>query len=304
MVQGVPDSVDGLMQVAVGKAGGNLVNTDRFWHYPEGIKNHSPVWTNHAIRILSGPSPLWLDARGRRFPAPLFPGFDALGALRHITSSGYDWSWFLLDAKTIAKEFALSGSEQNPDLTGKDIRMVLQRGGGGPTAPVQRFMDVGEDFVVRPDLRSLVDGMNALTGEDLIAYDDLHRLVSERDLQIASGLGKDPQVTATTARAAFPRRPDHRGSRHRIVISSRQLTAHRRTAVGPDPQVARRRADRPVLRVLRADGSVFPGLWAAGEVAGFGGGGVHGYRALEGTFLGGCLFSGRIAGRALADATA
>ena len=89
MIAGVPDYVDGSMLEVAEPAGGRVINPDRMWHYPEGIMNHSPVWSHHGIRILPGPSSLWLDAPGRRFPAPLFPGFDALGALRHITATGY-----------------------------------------------------------------------------------------------------------------------------------------------------------------------------------------------------------------------
>ena len=134
------------------KAGGRYVNRDRLWHYTEGIQNWDPIWPMHGIRILPGPSSLWFDATGKRLPVPLFPGFDTLGTLEHIMTTGYDYTWFVLTQKIIEKEFALSG------------------------------------------------------------------------------------------------------------------------------------------------------LYAAGEVAGFGGGGMHGYRALEGTFLGGCLFSGRTAGRAVAAA--
>ena len=111
MICGVPDFVDGSMLEIAERAGGRLINPDRMWHYPEGIVNHTPLWSRHGIRILPGPSSIWLDARGERFPAPLFPGFDALGALRHITAGGYDYSWFVLDTETMGRELALSGSE-------------------------------------------------------------------------------------------------------------------------------------------------------------------------------------------------
>jgi hypothetical protein len=304
MLSGVPDSVDGLMQQVVARAGGSVINADRMWHYPEGIANHSPVWSRHGIRILSGPTPLWLDAHGRRLPPPLFPGFDALGSLRQITASGQDHSWFLLNRKTIGPEFALSGSEQNPDLTGKDLRMLLGRVRPGPTGPVQAFIDRGEDFVVRDDLDSLVRGMNELIGTDLVDHAELRRVVEARDLQVTSGYGKDPQVTATLAARRFV------GDRLTRIVSPHRL-------LDPDagPLIAVRLwiLTRKSLgglqtdlsgRVLQASGEPLPGVYAAGEVAGFGGGGVHGYRALEGTFLGGCLFSGRVAGRALSAATA
>ena len=302
MISGVPDHVDGLMLGVVEKAGGRVINPDRMWHYPEGIVNHSPIWSRHGIRILSGPSPLWLDARGRRLPPPLFPGFDALGALREITSSGYDHSWFVLDEKTVATEFALSGSEQNPDLTAKDVRQSLGRARSGPTAPVQAFLDRGADFVVRSDLDDLVRGMNKLVGEELVDAAELRAMVVERDRQVSSGLGKDPQITATSAARRYLGDKITRivkphayldGSGGRLV-AVRLHVLTRKTLGGLETDLS--------ARVLQADGAPLPGLYAAGEVAGFGGGGMHGYRALEGTFLGGCLFSGRVAGRALAAA--
>ncbi len=302
MVAGVPDSTDGLMLGVAQRAGARLINPDRFWHYPEGIVNHSPVWTNHGIRILSGPTPLWLDATGARLPSPLFPGFDALGALRHITSSGHDHSWFLLNHRTIGREFSLSGSEQNPDMTGRSIAAVIKsRRGGGPTPPVQAFLDRGEDFVTADTLSSLVEKMNALTGDSPhIDAVDLERIVRLRDRQIGTELGKDPQLIATwAARRYFGDRKMRTVEPHELLdpaagplIAVRLHILTRKTLGGLETDLAG--------RALTADGSVLPGLYVAGEASGFGGGGMHGYRALEGTFLGGCLFSGRTAGRAVA----
>jgi predicted oxidoreductase len=302
MLSGVPHHVDGLMIGVAQQAGAHVINTDRMWHYPEGVADWSPIWPRHGIRILSGPSPLWLDAHGQRLPAPLFPGFDGLGALRHVTSGGFDHSWFLLDRETIATEFALSGSEQNPDLTGKDVRAVLGRARGGPTRPVQAFLDKGADFIVRDSLPDLVRAMNDLVGADLIEASALVDAVRQRDLQVASGLGKDPQVVATSAarryvgdrltRIVKPHRYLDRSGGPLIAVRLHVLT--RKTLGGLETDLS--------ARVLKSDGSPLPGVFAAGEAAGFGGGGVHGYRALEGTFLGGCLFSGRVAGRAAAGA--
>ncbi len=304
MLSGVPDHVDGLLQGVVNKAGGRIINPDRMWHYPEGLLNYAPIWSRHGIRILSGPTPLWLDARGRRLPNPLYPGFDSLGALRHITGTGYDHSWFLLNQRTIGPEFALSGSEQNPDLTGKDLRQLLGRVRPGPTKPVADFVEHGEDFVVADDLDELVRGMNALIGEDLVDRASVRREVEARDAQIVGGYGKDPQITATSAaRRYVGDRLTRIVKPHRLLdpdagplIAVRLWILTRKTLGGLETDLS--------ARVLTDDGTPMPGLYAAGEVAGFGGGGVHGYRALEGTFLGGCLYSGRVAGRAAAAATA
>lgn len=302
LLSGVPEHVDGLMQDAVAHSGARLINVDRMWHYTEGVRNWNPIWPNHGIRILPGPSSLWLDPAGRRLPFPHIPGADTLSTLQHITTHGYPYTWFLLNRAIIKREFALSGSEQNPDLTGKSVRRVLQRIGKSVQAPVQAFMDNGADFVVRRSLRELVDGMNALTGTALVDYAVVEQAVTDRDAQLANPAGKDPQLA--------------------IVREARKIISERIIRVAT-PAPILDPADGPLIavrlhvltrkslggletdldaRVLGLNGEPVPGLYAAGEVAGFGGGGVHGYRALEGTFLGGCIFSGRIAGRAAAAA--
>jgi uncharacterized protein len=300
LISGVPDHVDGRMLEVIASSGGHLINADRMWHYPEGIRNFAPIWSNHAIRILSGPSPLWLDARGQRLPIPLFPGFDTLGALQHILSTGYDYSWFLLNQRIIEREFALSGSEQNPDLTGRSIWKTLGRALPGAPGPVEAFMKHGVDFVVRQTLPELVKGMNTLAGEELIDLAELERVIVARDRQITNAFGKDAQITAIRgARAYIGDKLIRVAKPHRLLdtaagplIAVRLSILTRKTLGGVETDLSG--------RVLRTDSQPLPGLYAAGEVSGFGGGGVHGYRALEGTFLGGCLFSGRVAGRAVA----
>lgn len=302
LLSGVPDHVDGDMLDVVAGAGARLVNRDRMWHYTEGIANWDPIWSRHGIRILPGPSSLWVDALGRRLPAPLFPGFDTLGTLEHILSTGFDHSWFVLTRKIVEKEFALSGSEQNPDLTGKSIRGVLSRVGGGAPAPVEAFLQHGEDFVVRPTLPELVEGMNALVGEPRIDIAALEAEVRARDRELDNPFGKDPQWHAILrsrrylgdrlVRTARPHRLLDPGAGPLIAVRLNILT--RKTLGGIETDL--------VGRALDASGTPIPGLFAAGEASGFGGGGMHGYRSLEGTFLGGCLFSGRAAGRGAAGA--
>jgi predicted oxidoreductase len=300
MLSGVPDSIDGRMIGIAGTAGAHLVNLDRMWHYPEGVENYAPVWSRHGIRILPGPSPLWLDATGARLPAPIFPGFDALGALEHIARSGQDHSWFVMDSKIFGRELALSGSEQNPDLTGKSVRGVLQRALPSAVKPVEQFGRRGADFVFAPTAAELAAKMNSLAGDAEIDPRLLERAIAERDDQALSPSPSDPQITAIRhARGYISDRLIRVARPHRMLDAK----------AGPLVAVRLRILTRKTLggiqtdlegRALRADGSPLPGLYAAGEVSGFGGGGVHGYRSLEGTFLGGCIFSGRVAGRAAA----
>ncbi|MCM2579983.1 FAD-binding dehydrogenase [Streptomyces meridianus] len=304
MLSGVPAHVDGRMIGITREAGGAVINEDRMWHYTEGIENWDPIWARHGIRILPGPSSLWLDARGRRLPVPLFPGFDTLGTLEHILSTGYDHTWFVLNRKIIGKEFALSGSEQNPDLTGRSIRDVIGRARADIPGPVKAFMDHGADFVVEKDLAALVRGMNRITGEPLVDEDALSRVITARDRQIANPYTKDLQITAMRgARNYLGDKLIRTAPPHRILdpaagplIAVRLNILTRKSLGGLHTDLS--------ARVLDANGEPVPGLFAAGEASGFGGGGVHGYRALEGTFLGGCLFSGRLAGRSSAEATA
>jgi uncharacterized protein len=282
-------------------AGARLINRDRMWHYVEGIRNWNPIWPRHGIRILPGPSSMWFDATGQRLPPPLFPGSDTLGQLTHIMSTGYDYSWFVLTQSIIKKEFALSGSEQNPDLTGKSWWMTARRAiNKGAPEPVEAFKRHGADFVVRDNLSDLVAGMNALSGDDLLNPRHLRLQIEARDREVANPYTKDNQVMNIhnarryigdrLIRTAKPHQllePDHGPL---IAVKLNILT--RKTLGGFETDLD--------SRVFGNDGQIMPGLYAAGEAAGFGGGGMHGYRSLEGTFLGGCLFSGRSAGRAAA----
>jgi predicted oxidoreductase len=298
MLSGVPEHVDGRMLAVAERAGGRLINGDRMWHYVEGVENWNPIWRQHGIRILPGPSSIWLDARGNRLPAPLFPGFDTLGTLAHLRQTGYDHSWFVLTQRIIAKEFALSGSEQNPDLTNRSWRQVLGRArGGNAPAPVEAFKQHGIDFIVEKHIGDLVRRMNDLAGDALLDANQVEHVIASRDRELANEYSKDAQLAALRgARRYIGDRLIRTAKPHRILdpdagplIGVRLHVVTRKTLGGLETDLAG--------RVLGANGQPLPGLFAAGEVAGFGGGGMHGYRALEGTFLGGCLFSGRAAGR-------
>lgn len=299
MLTGVPAYVDGSMQQVSAAAGARLINGDRMWHYVEGITNWDPVWPSHGIRILPGPSSLWVDATGTRLPGPLYPGFDTLGTLAHLRRTGHDHSWFITSRQIVEKEFALSGSEQNPDLTGKDVGLLLRsRLAKGPTGPVQAFLDEGEDFIVENDLDSLLEQMQQHPGGDLLDIDHVRREVVARDREMENDFTKDAQIGMLRSmrgyrgdrliRTAAPHRLQDPAAGPMIAVKLHVLTRKSLGGITTDLDG----------RALDADGAPIPGLYAAGEASGFGGGGVHGYRALEGTFLGGCLFSGRQAGRA------
>ena len=233
---------------------------------------------------------------------------DALRVVPHPVrvdhpATGRSHSWFRLAQQTIGPEFSLSGSEQNPDFAQKSVKLLLTtRAGGKITPPVQAFLDKGVDFLTAPTVAELVAKMNDLVGEPLIDAEAVATMVELRDGQVRAGLGKDPQIIAVNAaRKYFGDKRMRTATPHEMLdpaagplIAVRLHILTRKTLGGLETDLS--------SRVLSLGGTPVGGLYAAGEVAGFGGGGMHGYRALEGSFLGGCLFSGRIAGRAAAAA--
>ena len=305
MITGVPAYVDGRMLDIAGEAGARLVNRDRMWHYVEGVQNWDPIWPKHAIRILPGPSPLWLDALGRRLPSPALPGHDTMATLKHLRTTSdlteNDHSWFIVTQKIIEKEFALSGSEQNLDITERKLlKVLMSRLGKGAPPAVDAFKHKGADFVFADDLETLVARMNGLTERPLLDPALVRRQVEDRDAQMDNPYAKDFQAMSIhNSRRYLGDRLARTATPHRLLdpkagplIGVRLHVLTRKSLGGLQTDLS--------SQVLKADGTPFEGLYAAGEAAGFGGGGLHGYNALEGTFLGGCIFSGRAAGRALA----
>ena len=301
MISGVPAYVDGKMIGIAEEVGAHTINKDRMWHYTEGIQNWNPIWPNHGIRILPGPSSLWFDAKGNRLPAPFLPGFDTLGTLKHIQDSGYSYSWFILTQKIIKKEFALSGSEQNPDITNRDYKLFLKRiFGKKAPGPVEAFKENGVDFIVSDTLSELVHKMNLLSGDDLLNYESVKSQIVARDRELDNKFSKDTQVNyIRSTRKYLGDRLGRVSPPHKILdrkngplIAVRLHVLTRKTLGGLKTNLD--------AQVLTMNDDTIEGLYAVGEVAGFGGGGMHGYRALEGTFLGGCIFSGMKAGKHIA----
>ena len=298
MVCGVPDYVDGKMVAIAESAGVKIINKDRMWHYVEGLKNWAPIWSNHGIRILPGPSSLWLDAKGNRLPAPYLPGFDTLGTLDYIQKTKHAYSWFILTQKIIKKEFALSGSEQNPDLTNKDYKLMIGRlFGKKATQPVESFKEFGEDFIVENNLEKLVQRMNQLTGNELLDFQEIKQTIEARDRELDNNFSKDTQINYMRSTRKYLGDKISRVSKpHKILdpnngplIAVRLHILTRKTLGGIQTNLNG--------QAFNSHGEIIPNLFAVGEAAGFGGGGMHGYRSLEGTFLGGCLFSGKSVGK-------
>jgi len=230
--------------------------------------------------------------------APLIADWAVLDATLTLGLPGHVTAATGIDAIVHAVEAYTSARLKNP------LSDVLARVRPGAPAPVQAFVDKGVDFVSATTLRELVSAMNAIPDVTPLDYATVEAEVTARDREVANRFTKDTQVTAIRAARGYL------GDRFTRVVAPHRLTDPK---AGPLIAVKLHILTRKSLggletdldsRVLRDDGGVFTGLYAAGEAAGFGGGGVHGYRSLEGTFLGGCVFSGRAAGRAAARDTA
>lgn len=303
LVTGVPAHVDGRGIDIAQNAGASVVNTDRMWAYTEGMTNWDPIWPGHGIRIIPGPSAIWLDAEGNRLPTNLFPGTDNLAALTHIGQTGHGYSWFVLNKEIVDKEFIFSGSEQNPDLTDKEFKKLAGKLGPGTHVAVKAFMENGIDWIVEDNLEDLVAGMNRISPEGSPTIDVAHlrRVLEDRDSQLDNPFSKDAQVNyIRVARGFLGDKLIRVAPPHRILdeskgplIAVRLTFLTRKTLGGLETNLDG--------QCLNADGTVLPGLYACGEASGFGGGGMHGKNALEGTFLGGCIHSGKRVGEALAQ---
>lgn len=299
VLSGVPFHVDGRMLKVAQTAGGRLARADHMWHYPDGIANPDAIWPNEGVKLISGPSPLWFDAFGDRLPAPCWPGFNTPAALAAILASGQPYSWLVMSRKIFDKELAVSGSVQNPDLMAGTWGAVLKgrfAGGDSGAAWLAELKGKSPDFVEAETLAALVEGMNRI---GTVAVDEtrMRRQIEARDAQCDNGFGKDGQQQAILAARGYL------GDRLlRVTKPHRILERENGPLIAVRLSVMTRKSLGGLVagaegQLLNAQGDALPGLFAIGEAAGFGGGGYHGKAALEGTFLGGCLYTGRQTGR-------
>jgi hypothetical protein len=247
-----------------------------------------------------------LDPDGHRYgPVPVMPTFDAYAALERMCQDKRKYSWLICNFEIAKRELDVSGSQHNPHLRERRPLAFLASVLLGKPGLVEHFLEGSPDFVSASSLPELATKMNEmtaeLTGERAIDAAVLEREVGRYDDTIARGKGlfNDDQLR----RVAQLR--NWRGDRLRTARFQRIVDAKAMPLIAIRLQVMARKSLGGIqtdlaCRVLRESGEAIPGLYAVGEAAGFGGGGVHGKRSLEGTFLGGCVFTGRLAAAAIA----
>jgi uncharacterized protein len=295
---------DGAMHEEVKRIGGNVTHISRMWNYADAVRHPKPRRPGQGLKLIPPRSGLVLDPTGRRYgPIPLIPTFDAYYALERMCEDPRGYYWMICNWKIARRELDVSGSEHNPQLREKRlVRFLLSVLLGKPTL-VRYFVDHCPDFVSAHSLPELTQRMQAVTDDDALDPATVEREVGHYDATIARGrpLFNDDQLR----RIAQLR--NWRGDRLRTCAFQRIVDPKAMPLIAIRMSVMARKSLGGIQtdlqsRVLRPDGEAIPGLYAAGEAAGFGGGGMHGKRSLEGTFLGGCVFSGRLAAQAVAAA--
>jgi len=295
---------DGAMHEEVQRLGGNVTHIDRMWNYADAVRHPSPRRPLHGLKLIPPRSGLVLDPTGRRYgPDALIPTFDAYHALERMCEDERKYYWMICNWKIARRELDVSGSQHNPAIREKRlVRFLLSVLLGKPTL-VRYFVENCPDFVTADSLEELGRRMAAVTDDGALDAEQMMSEVRSYDATIARGPSQfnDDQLRKIEQLRHW------RGDRLRTckfqaiedpdagpLIAIRMTVLARKSLGGIQTDLS--------SRVLRPDGEPIDGLYAAGEAAGFGGGGMHGRRSLEGTFLGGCVFSGRLAGQAISAA--
>jgi predicted oxidoreductase len=295
---------DGAMHEEVQRVGGRVTHLDRMWNYADAVRHPKPRRPLHGVKLIPPRSGLLLDPSGRRYgPVPVMPTFDAYYALERMCEDERKYSWLVCNWKIARRELDVSGSQHNPHIREKrTVRFLLSILLGKPRL-VDHFVRHCPDFVIADSLGELGRRMNEVTGDQALDPELMGSEVRRYDSTIARGksLFNDDQLR----RIAQLR--NWRGDRLRTCRFQKIVDPEAMPLLAIRLQVMARKSLGGIQtdlgsRVLHADEEPIPGLYAVGEAAGFGGGGMHGKRSLEGTFLGGCVFSARLAAAAIAGA--
>jgi predicted oxidoreductase len=301
MLNGSIPEADGRLLDQAAALGANLTHLPKMWNYAAGVRHWAPPFPNYGLSLVPGKSQVWVNYQGRRFvDPPLVGSYDTLLLIDRICRERKKYSWQIMNRKIANKEFALSGAEFNEAVREKNLLAFLLRLLRGNGEQVQEFIDHCPDFVTAKTIPELADKMNALTGANDVDASLLERDIAEYDANIARGpkLHNDDQLR----RIAHVRQ--YLGDRLRTCNMARILDPAAMPLIAIRTQILTRKSLGGIqvdldAKVLDKQGSPVPNLFAVGEACGFGGGGMHGRRALEGTFLGGCVYTGRVAARAI-----
>jgi predicted oxidoreductase len=304
ILNGAHRFADGRLHDAAAALGARVERLDRMWNYAAGVHHWKPRKPLHGLSLVPPRSALWLDATGRRIgPHAQVSGFDTRALVTQVCAAPRQYSWQVLNRRIALKELAVSGAEFNPSIRSKSMLRFLRDILLGNRWVVDQLMENCVDFVSAASLAELVDGMNALQGDDAVRLENVREAAELYDAELARG----PASTDSQVRRLAQLR-EWRGDRLRTcdfqkivdpkampLIAIREFVISRKSLGGLETNLEG--------RVLDLRGEPIPGLFAVGEAAGFGGGGMCGLRSLEGTFLGGCIHTARRAAAGIGRAS-
>ena len=302
ILNGTDPRADGELHAQVQAAGGQVVKLGRMWNYAAGIAHPEPQYPQHGLSLIPSRSALWLDARGQRIgPQPLVGGFDTHDQCKRIGHLPGQYGWQLLNWRIAIKELAISGTDSNPHFRDRRLLPLLWQLATGNRELVRWMVERCPDVLAADTLPQLAAKMAALAGDGRLDQDLLAATLARYDAGIRRGpaLYNDEQLRrlqqlrqwrGDRVRTCAPRPIHDAGSGPLIAIRTRLISRKSMGGMLTDLH----------SRVLDAHGEPLPGLYAAGEAAGFGGGGISGIRSLEGTFLSNCILNGRRAAQAIA----
>lgn len=305
ILNGAHEYAIGDLHDATEKINGNVVNLEKQWNYAAGIRHYNPRKENHGLSLVPCKSALWLNYQGRRIgPRPLITAYDTRYLVERICQEPKKYSWQLLNWKIGLKEFAISGSEHNEAMRDKKFLKFVANVLFGNKKLLNKILDQCEDVIAADTLEELVDKMNALTGDNDVQLAFVKEAVAKYDAALESG----PPYSDEQQQRIFEARK-WRGDRARTsnmkkigdpksgpFIAIREFILSRKSLGGIQTDLQCRVLTQPDAKGKQ---DTISGLFAIGEAAGFGGGGIHGYRSLEGTFLGGCVITGRVVAKAI-----
>ncbi len=292
---------DGYLHDELEKSNVKITHLDKMWPYAAGVHHPRPTIPNQGLSLVPPKSAIWLNSKGERIgPMPLITAYDTRYLVSQICKQEKKYSWQVLNLKIARKELAISGAEFNPDIRDKKLFKFLKSLLFGNKELVKDMIDNCIDFVTANSIEELAVKMNALNGDEEVDVNKLKEAIGDYDSNISRGqkFHNDDQLR----RIAHAR--NYKGDKIRTskfqkivdpktfpLIAIREFIVSRKTLGGIQTDLN--------CCVLDIDGNRINGLYSTGEASGFGGGGMHGKGALEGTFLGGCVFTGRIAAHSI-----
>jgi len=305
LLNGAHRYADGLLHDEVARQGGAVTHLEWMWNYAAGVHMPGAEDDTRGLSLIPPKSALWLDAEGKRFgPEPLITGFDTWRMVHRICRTRYQYSWQILNMKIAYKELAASGADANPAFRDRNWLQTLRTLLKGNRKLVDGLISDCPDFVVADTVTDLAMRMNALVGHDRIEADRLRKVIGAYDnaIERGSALFNDPQLRRIAQLRSW------RGDRLRTCKFQSILDPRAGPLLAIREFIISRKSMGGILtdtrsRVLTDQGEPISGLYAAGEAAGFGGGGSSGNRSLEGTFLSNCILNARMAARDIAGTT-